>query len=106
MACDLAFDSWGTPWFIAWTGASCSGAFYFNNATGVATQVHAAAAAQPTGMLRGVAAMHVQAGRPQWTSHVWLHSAQLAASLYPPVTGLLGPGPPADCGCAGRYRQC
>ncbi|PRW20834.1 hypothetical protein C2E21_8605 [Chlorella sorokiniana] len=40
VACDLAFDSWGTPWFVAWTGASCSGVFYYNNATGVATQVY------------------------------------------------------------------
>ena len=39
VACDLAFDSWGTPWFIAWTGAACSGVFYYNNATGAATQV-------------------------------------------------------------------
>ena len=37
--CDLAFDSWGVPWFVAWAGGACGGIYYYKPDSGTATQV-------------------------------------------------------------------
>lgn len=72
-------DPAGVAWFVAWTGTSCSGVWYYNQATGVATQVRCACP-RPPGSDRGQRAPAV----PAWGERLPVKSrrrADGAASL-------------------------
>lgn len=87
VACDLSFDSWGTAWFISWTGTSCNGVFYFNNATGTATQVQALGSRE----------------HGRWRLLCSAPAKTAGTQALP--AGLLGPCAAVECGRARQQRQ-